>query len=80
MYTIEQYNSLCAAISLGATKVNYGDKSVEYRSLEEMIRLKQIMESQLFPAQSVKAQTNRRKYAEYGRGYEQGTIEGESFR
>jgi len=70
MYTIEQYNSLCAAISLGATKVNYGDKSVEYRSLEEMIRLKQIMEAQLFPSQTNKSQTNKRKLAEYGRGFE----------
>jgi len=61
-------------------KVNYGDKTVEYRSLEEMIKLKQIMEAQLFPAQSIKAQKNRRKYAEYSRGYEQGTIEGDIFR
>lgn len=80
MFTIDQYNSLCAAIALGALKVNYGDKMVEYRSLEEMIKLKQIMEAQLFPAQSTKAQTNRRKYVEYGRGYEEGTVEGDIFR
>lgn len=69
MYTTSQYNALCESISLGATKVNYGDKQVEYRSLNDMLQLKKLMEAQLFPNTSLKSQTNRRKYAEYERGY-----------
>jgi hypothetical protein len=42
-YTLEQYNALKEAISLGAKKVEYGDKTVEYRSLSEMMALLDVM-------------------------------------
>jgi len=46
-YTTTQYNALVEAISLGALTVKYSDKEVTYRSLSEMLRLKQIMEHSL---------------------------------
>jgi hypothetical protein len=46
-FTTEQYNALKDAISLGAKKVEYGDKTVEYRSLAEMMALLNRMETEL---------------------------------
>lgn len=46
-FTIEQYNTLCNAIAQGVTSVKYGDKSVNYRSLPEMLRVKALMEAAL---------------------------------
>lgn len=46
-FTIEQYNTLCNSIAQGVTSVKYGDKSVNYRSLPEMLRLKALMEAAL---------------------------------
>ena len=46
-YTTEMYNELIKAISLGARQVWYGDKRVAYRSLDEMLRLKDSMEIDL---------------------------------
>lgn len=46
-FTLEQYNALCAAIAQGVTAVRYGDKSINYRSLPEMLRVKALMEAAL---------------------------------
>lgn len=46
-YTLEQYNALTAAIAEGVMVVEYGDKKVQYRSLDEMIRIKNLMEADL---------------------------------
>ena len=67
VYTLSQYQALTAAIALGATKVQYADKSVEYRSLSDMIKLKESMEVDLGIANS---KIVRRKFIEQGRGYE----------
>lgn len=64
-YTISQYNSLTEAISLGATEVQYGDKKVTYRSLDEMLRLQMLMKNCLFPEQN---KNNGRKYASFSKG------------
>jgi hypothetical protein len=48
-YTVEQYTAISNAIAEGVTKVQYGDKTVEYRSLDEMLRIQSLMYSQLFP-------------------------------
>ena len=48
-FTIEQYAALNEAISLGAKKVKYGDKEVEYNSLDDMLRLQARMKSCLYP-------------------------------
>lgn len=46
-YTIEQYSALQAAIAEGALSVRYADKSVNYRSLDEMMRILKLMASDL---------------------------------
>lgn len=46
-FTQTQYDSLIAAIAEGTLKVEYGDKKVEYRSLNEMIRLRDLMADDL---------------------------------
>lgn len=38
-FTQEQYTALSEAIAMGAHKVKYQDKEVEYRSLKDMIAL-----------------------------------------
>jgi hypothetical protein len=35
-YTQDDYDALKSAIASGATRVEYGDKRIEYRSLAEM--------------------------------------------
>ncbi|MCQ9423367.1 hypothetical protein NRB16_07500 [Pseudomonas sp. LJDD11] len=46
-YTIEQYSALQAAIAEGALSVRYADKSVTYRSLDEMMRILKLMATEL---------------------------------
>lgn len=46
-YTQQQLDALKAAIADGALVVKYGDKSTQYRSLDEMIRIKEMMEDEL---------------------------------
>lgn len=64
-YTIDQYNKLCDAIAQGAVKVKYADKEVEYRSLEEMNRIKKQMESELNIGGTGKS---RVRYAQHSKG------------
>lgn len=47
MFTQEQYDKLNEAIAQGALKVKYADKEVEYRSLDEMIRIRDLMAKDL---------------------------------
>lgn len=42
-FTIEQYRSLTNAIAQGTLTVEYGDKKVTYRSLDEMLRIRNLM-------------------------------------
>ncbi len=55
-YTLPEYYALKAAIASGTQSVTYGDKSVTYRPLDEMIQVLNLMETELFPdgATSVK--------------------------
>jgi len=46
-YTLDQYTALVDAIAMGATKVKYQDREVEYRSLKDMNQLKNQMEKEL---------------------------------
>lgn len=64
-YTIEQYNALIDAIAQGAKKVKYGEKEVEYRDLDEMLRLKIEMEKCLFPELYP---NNGRRFASFSKG------------
>ena len=42
-WTQEQLDALNAAIAEGATRVRYGDREVQYRSLAEMTQLRDAM-------------------------------------
>lgn len=46
-FTLDQLKSLESAIADGALKVKYSDKEVEYRSLEEMLKIRDIMKNDL---------------------------------
>lgn len=46
-YTVAQLQALEAAIAQGVTKVRYVDKEVTYRSLDEMLRIRDDMKAQL---------------------------------
>jgi hypothetical protein len=46
-YTQAQLDALDAAIAQGATHVRYGDKQVQYRSLDEMLRLRSLIRREL---------------------------------
>lgn len=46
-FTQEQLDALTEAISQGAVKVKYSDKEVEYRSLEEMMKIRDMMKQEL---------------------------------
>ena len=63
-FTIEQYNTLCNSIAQGVTSVRYGDKSVNYRSLPEMLRVKALMEAAL----NIGTQKTRKKPILYNKG------------
>lgn len=64
-YTLEQYQTLSAAIASGAKRVRYGDKEVEYNSIEDMLRVQILMKNCLFPEQNT---NNGRKYASFSKG------------
>jgi len=65
-FTIEQYNSLNEAYALGATTVQYVDRTVTYRSITDMKRVLNEMEAELFPT-AVKA-SNTRIYMTFTKG------------
>jgi len=46
-WTIEQYNALNDAIAQGVTQVMYGNKMVIYRSMNEMLTLRNLMREEL---------------------------------
>lgn len=46
-YTLDQYNTLVAAIAQGALMVVYGNKTVTYKSTNDMLRIKAQMEIEL---------------------------------
>ena len=46
-FTKAQYDALMDAISQGVLRVKYTDKEVLYRSLDEMLKIKDLMEKDL---------------------------------
>ena len=67
-YTQEQYDTLKAAIAGGELSVRYADRSVTYRSIDEMIRILKLMEAELLPDAAPAGQSGRR-YASFSKGY-----------
>lgn len=64
-YTSQQLEALESAIAQGVTKVKYADKEVEYRSLDDMIRLRNIMRQELGMSGGI---ASRRTLAEFSKG------------
>jgi hypothetical protein len=64
-YTTDQYQTLVSAIAQGAMLVKYADKEVQYRTLDEMLRLKRDMESELKIGTAGKS---TRRYAQFSTG------------
>lgn len=64
-YTIQQLETLKSAIAQGTLKVKYGDKEVEYRSLNEMLQIKALMEKELYPATN---SNKGRKFSSFSKG------------
>jgi len=49
-----QYQALCDAIAEGALEVQYSDKRIKYRSLDEMLKIKSMMQKDLTKCTSKK--------------------------
>lgn len=68
-FTQTQYDELAAAIAAGALKVKYSgagqSKEVEYRSLDDMMRILNLMGRDL----GIISSTSGRKYASFRKGY-----------
>lgn len=64
-YSTLEYETLVKAIAQGALSVEYGDKKVTYRSLDDMLRLKKLMEAELIPNTT---KSSGRKYAQQSKG------------
>lgn len=66
-YTQDQYNKLNEAIAQGALVVRYADKTVEYRSLDDMLRIRKLMADEL----GLNSQGNGgRIFAKFNKGLE----------
>ncbi|MGF6694765.1 hypothetical protein M2318_004854 [Metapseudomonas resinovorans] len=65
-YTLEQYEALQAAIAGGELSVRYADRSVTYRSVDEMLRILRLMKEEL----GLNANNaGGRRYASFSKGY-----------
>lgn len=63
-FTSSDLTALDEAISSGALEVQYTDKRVRYRSLDDMIKLRNLMKREL----GLQDTTKRRKTAVTGKG------------
>ena len=61
-FTIEQLNALDDAIAQGVLEVKYADKTVTYRSLAEMMRIRGLIE------RGIGRGSSSRKYAVHSKG------------
>ena len=67
-YTQQQVNDLKAAIAGGQLMVRSGDRSIQYRSLDEMQRLLRVMEDDLAGLSGTNGLVlGRRNYASFRR-------------
>lgn len=63
-YTQEQLSALEAAVAQGVLTVEYGDKKVTYRSLNEMLRLIDMMRKDI----GVSPKNGGKKFAQFDKG------------
>jgi hypothetical protein len=60
-WTLDDLNKLKDAIATGAKRVKYADKEVEYNSFDDMIKAKNLIESEL----GLNSGQKRRSYPSY---------------
>lgn len=66
-FTQTQYDALVNAIAQGVLTVEYADKKVTYRSLADMMALKNTMANEL-GLNGNNSSTNGRKFADFSKG------------
>ncbi|WP_405120732.1 phage head-tail joining protein [Pseudomonas leptonychotis] len=66
-YTLEQYTELQAAIAMGALVVRHNDRTVTYRSLDEMQRILRMMAQELGVNEN--NSNGGRRLAAFSKGY-----------
>jgi len=60
-WTLDDLNKLKDAIATGAKRVKYADKEVEYKSFDDMVKAKNLIESEL----GLNSGQKRRAYPSY---------------
>ncbi len=68
-YTQQQYAELQAAIAEGALTVRHGDRTVTYRSLDEMQRILRMMAAELGIGANANGCGSGRRFASFSKGY-----------
>lgn len=63
-FTLSDYTALEQAIKTGVSLVQYADRQVRYRDLNEMIQLRKMMAREL----GLDKEVNARKVAEFSKG------------
>lgn len=63
-FTLEQLRVLEAAIASGTLEVDYGDKRVIYKTLDEMLRVRRLIRREL----GLSNEAGSRRYAAFSKG------------
>lgn len=66
-FTQTQLDALDAAIAQGTFSVQYGNKMVTYKSLDEMLRIRALMYNSLHP-NATNSAARGRQYGEFSKG------------
>lgn len=58
-FTVEQFNAVEKALANGLLEVDYGGKRVRYRSTEELLRVRNLIRSELAASGMLSGTSNR---------------------
>ena len=58
-FTVEQFNAVEKALANGLLEVDYGGKRVRYRSTEELLRVRNLIRSELAASGMLSGTNNR---------------------
>lgn len=62
-WTTADLDALNKSIASGTTSVRYADRTVQYRSLEEMLKIRMLMQDELQLPNAVKGEIRRISYS-----------------
>jgi hypothetical protein len=65
-FTQDDLTALDSAIARGVKRVQYGTRTVDYQTTDEMLRLRSVMQAEI--AGTTSPWGTRRVYPEYGKG------------